>query len=297
MNVKNLKGLYKSTRVEISVVFIIPIIAIAISCALSTGNPMSWLNLIPGAGVLTCLILISNSLNNLIDKDIDIAAHKSHNAKSEKYHPLVSHDLNTHGVMQLFIFTCIFLIIFTISLTATAGKLAGVLILIGLFFAVEYNLPPFKLAYRPFSELTMLLPSTIIAVAGIQYILVQEITMQALFVSASFGMFSACWFIAQSAIDYDSDKKNNKVTTPVYFGIDPLLRVVTVYCIAAVLIPLIGVFIGRSWGILPLSVVCAIYLFFYWLIETDEMKLWKRSMLVSFIYGISASVIILLGVI
>lgn len=293
----SLKGLYKSTRMEITLTFLVPVLTIALSCALSTGNPITWLNLIPGAGVLVCLILISNSLNNLIDIDIDVAAHKSHNVKSEKYHPLITKEITTHNILLLLVVSCIFFIIFTEWLIIITGQLAGVLILIGLFFAVEYNLPPFKLAYRPFGELTMLLPSTIVAVAGIQYILVHQITLQALFMSASFGMFSAVWFIAQAALDYDIDKKNNKVTTAVYLGIDPLIRVATLYCIAAVLILFIGVFIGFSWVIFLLSATCAIYLFFYWLIVTDEMKLWKRSMLVSFIHGVGVSVIIFSGVV
>lgn len=292
----SLKGFYKSTRIEITIAFMVPVVAIAVSCALATNNPITWLNLIPGAGILVSLILISNTLNNLVDKDIDITAHENHNAKSDLYHPLITQDITTHNILLFLVVSFIFLIFFSEWLIITTGKIACVLILMGLFFAVEYNLPPFKLAYRPFAELTMLLPSAIIAVAGIQYILVQEITTLALFVSASFGMLSACWFIAQAAVDYDTDKKAGKVTSAVYLGIDQLLQVATLYCIASVLIPLIGVSSGHSWGILPLSVVCAIYLFFYWLTVTDEMKLWKRSMLVSFIYGFGASLIIFFGV-
>lgn len=292
-----LKGLYKSTRMEITIAFVVPVIMIAVASAITTGNLITWYNIIPGAGVLFCFVLISNILNNVVDKDIDTIAYNNHNAKSEMYHPLVTKQISAYSSLLLLIFSCILLLLFSEWLILTTGKIAGILIFIGLFFAVQYNLPPFKLAYHPFPELTMLLPATIVAVAGIQYILVQEVTIVGVFVSASFGMFSACWFFAQSAVDIRTDNEVGKITTPVYVGMDLRLVVVGLYCIAAVIVPFMGIDAGLSSFHTVISFICAVHLFLYWINEDDLMNVWKRSMQVSFINGLVSALIIVLGVV
>ena len=166
-------GLYRSTRPGIMVAFVVPVVLIGISCAMVTGLPIDWENAYLGGTLILSLIMISNGLNNIVDESVDIASVQAGSKKSEMYHVLCTTKGLSYGALISIIVVFGFASFVSLGLLVIhAGYLVIAFAAFGLFLALEYNLPPLKLAYRPFPELTMLLPASAVAVLGVQYILV-----------------------------------------------------------------------------------------------------------------------------
>jgi len=281
------------------VAFVVPVVMLGIACAVSTGLPIAWENAYLGAALIFFLLMISNGMNNIVDEKIDAAAIKSGSEKSRMYHLF-----NTWGVL------CRSDIITVVVLSGFAVvALLGVLVMrtgytvvafasFGLLMALEYNLPPLKLAYRPFPELTMLLPSTIVAVIGVQYILVSQVTAIAVCMGTAFGLFSATWFLWQSMVDYDVDKAAGKKTTPVYLG--PLSA--SIFGIVYSGLGLVPLILGAGRGLLScapviLGMFCMAAMGGIMIFGVpNSFKVWQRTMWATFVFGVaSAAAIILWG--
>lgn len=287
-------GIIRSARIEITIAFVVPVLMLGIACAIATGLPLAGGNVYPGAGIVLCLLFLSNTLNNFIDVDVDRRALEQGNRKSGMYH---TPDISSSGLWDLLV--CIGGIwLFSRWLVIETGIFVFAFIAFGLFMSLQYNLPPLKLAYRPFPELTMLLPSTIVAVAGLQYILVGYVTTLALFVSAAFGLFSASWFVFQSLIDYEVDKEAGKRTTPVYLGPVAAAAVGILYPVAGVVL----LVVGDTTCDLPLSpqiwigTMCSAGISIL-LVQrgSDSFKMWKLTMLVALIFGIGSAMVMFQG--
>jgi 4-hydroxybenzoate polyprenyltransferase len=287
-------GLYKSTRAEIMVAFVVPVVMLGIACAVSTGVPIDWSNLMLGTGVIFFLLMISNGLNNIVDTKIDAVATERGNKKSIMFHGMLSRRI-VAGILVLSVFAFAFL---TVQLSLNTGKPVIAFALFGLIMSVGYNLPPLKLAYRPFPELTMLLPSTIVAVVAMQYILVPQITAIAVCMGAAFGLFSASWFLWQSMVDYDVDREAGKNTTPVCMG--PLNAGVVGVVYPAVGVAVLALSSGRvglplyTSGIL--GIVCMATMGVTMMFNApNSFKIWKGTMWATFVFGVLSAVAIMLG--
>lgn len=292
-------GLYKSTRIEITIAFMVPVVMLGIACAVSTGLPIDWGNMALGGCVIFFLLMISNGLNNLVDEKIDIAAMKSGSEKSRMYNILNLTDSISRDVLRSVIVLSGFAFgLLLITLAMGTGYPVIIFAAFGLFLAVEYNLPPLKLAYRPFPELTMLLPSTIVAVVAMQYILVSYVTWLAVCMGTAFGLFSASWFLWQSMIDYDVDMEAGKKTTPVYLG--PINA--GIFAIVYPVLGLVPIILGAGreglsyapavLGMFCMAAMGAIMIFN----APNSFKVWKGTMWTVFLFGVaSAAAIILWG--
>lgn len=292
-----LAGLYKSARIEITVAFVVPVLMLGVACAVATGKPLAWGNLIPGAGVILCLLFKSNILNNIIDQDVDRHAMEQGSRKSGMYHTILLGELTPLEAFGLYISCIVATLIFTWWLVIETGLIALAFVAFGLFMSMQYNLPPLKLAYHPFPELTMLLPSTIVAVAGVQYILISQVTMLGLFMGASFGLFSAAWFLFQSLIDYEVDKEAGKNTTPVYIGPINATVVGIMYPVLGIALLTVGVV---SCGLplerpVILAMACTAVLGAMLAYHAQHsFKMWKSSMYLAFIYGSASAIAIII---
>ncbi|MEA3340025.1 MAG: prenyltransferase [Chloroflexota bacterium] len=293
-----LKGIYRSTRIEITIAFVVPVLMLGVACADVTGLPIAWWNLVPGAGVVLCLLFKSNILNNTIDIDVDKRAMEQGSHKSRMYHTILLGELTHRDMAYLYLSHIIATLIFTCWLAIETELIVVAFVAFGLFMSLQYNIPPFKLAYHPFPELTMLLPSTIVAVAGVQYILISQVTLLGLFMGASFGLFSAAWFLFQSMIDYDVDKEAGKNTTPVYMGPINATIVGLMYPILGVVLLMIGAEryglpMGKSIIIACIGTAILVRMIIYH--AHNHFLAWKSSMYVAFAYGtLSATAIIML---
>lgn len=290
-------GLYKFTRAEITIAFVVPVVMLGIACAISTGLPIDWGNMALGGGVIFFLIMISNGLNNIVDEKIDKHAMEAGSEKSRMHHILnIWGGLSRSDIIAVVVLSGFAFVSLLFALAYRAGYPVLGFALFGLVMALEYNLPPLKLAYRPFPELTMLLPSTVVAVVAMQYILVSQITARSVYVGIAFGMFSAVWFLWQSMVDYDVDKEAGKKTTPVYVGPLGATTVGIMYPL-----PGIGLLIFGSttdlymYTLAILGMVCMVVIGAIMILNApNSFKVWRGTMWTTFLYGIASAVVIIL---
>lgn len=92
------------------------------------------------------------------------------------------------------------------------------LLFIALWAPIGYSAPPFKMGYRPFSELVIILPSLIGVVVGIVMVLTGEFSVFALLVGLMHALYCIHWFIISRLPDYHPDLSAGKVTTVVWAG-------------------------------------------------------------------------------
>ncbi len=90
--------------------------------------------------------------------------------------------------------------------------------LAGIFIAVFYTAPPFKLGYRGFAELVCWLGNGLLAVAGTYYVLAGKISTTALLVSVPVGLLVTAIIYIGNVPDAEADAKVGKRTTSVRFG-------------------------------------------------------------------------------
>jgi len=182
-------------------------------------------------------------------------------------------------------------------LTSRTGYPTIVFATFGLFMALEYNLPPLKLAYRPFPELTMLFPATVAAVIGVQYILISQVTPLAVHAGVAFGLFSGTWFVWQSILDYEVDKGAGKITTAVYIGPISAAVVSIFYPVTGVSVSIIGMqydlpLYVTAWlgcgGVVALAIVMVYH-------KMNAFAIWRWCMRITFAFGVLVALAIMIG--
>lgn len=106
---------------------------------------------------------------------------------------------------------------------------------------VAYSVPPFKLAYRPFPELIIVLPSLTGVTLGAELVLSGEVTTLALIAGFIQAMLNISWYMVSRVPDYKPDKDIGKTTTIVYLGRDKAPLIGTAYLSAAMAAVPVGV--------------------------------------------------------
>lgn len=121
-----------------------------------------------------------------------------------------------------------------------------VLTVIAIGAPLAYSLPPFKLAYRPFPELLVVVPALTGVTIGSQLVLSGTITWVAVLAGVVHSAFSISWYMVSRLPDYEPDKNVGKTTTVVYLGRDKAPLVSAVYLLSGVGLSLIGL-IAYGW--------------------------------------------------
>lgn len=103
-----------------------------------------------------------------------------------------------------------------------------------------YSLPPFKLAYRPFPELLVVVPTLTGVTIGSELVLAGSITWIAILAGLVHSAFSISWYMVSRVPDYEPDKSTGKTTTVVYLGRDKAPLIATIYLLLGVGLSLVG---------------------------------------------------------
>ena len=111
-----------------------------------------------------------------------------------------------------------------------------VLLAVALWAPVGYSAPPFKMGYRPFSELTIVVPALTGVVVGIVMVLTGEFTVLSVAVGLMHALFCVHWFIISRLPDYDPDKDAGKVTTVVKLGREKASELAIIYLAAGMMV-------------------------------------------------------------
>ncbi len=193
-------------------------IMIAVACALQSGLAIDWCNLLIVA-VLVLLLqgVIAHGVNDLADEQVDFDAPIE---STGRHKILVSGEMSRSALFAVITSAILISFMLVILLAMRAGSFVLFFAAFALFAIFGYSCKPLRLGWRPFAELTVVVPTITMLIVGVECVLISNITMVAILTGVSYGFFNASWFMYSRAQDYDADKRHGKRTTIVAFGLD-----------------------------------------------------------------------------
>ena len=192
-------------------------ILIAVSCAVSSDLPVDWLNLLIAAGIVLLVQgFIAHGINDLADEQVDRIAPIEATGRSKL---LVSGAMTRSCMVAIIssaaVLSLLLLILLVIRVDYGVLFFAGVAV----YAAFGYSKKPFRLGWRPFSELTVVVPVITALICGVEYVMIGTVTLTAIYIGISYGFFNASWFMYSRAQDYWADTVMGKNTTIVKYGL------------------------------------------------------------------------------
>lgn len=208
-------------------------------------------------GALLIQGIIAHAVNDLVDESVD---RKTDIKGTGRFKVLIS-GIATRKELALLSIFCILLTIHIASnMYASIGDISLLFYFIGLYAAICYSLPPFKLGWRPFAEWTIVFPVLTTLVVATNYIATGHFSYLSVLVGFIFALLNIIWFIVSRIMDYIPDKEAGKITTPVRYGIKPMFNYICY--ILALLMGLItaGVMANLAFGLVILPIVSIVML-------------------------------------
>ena len=237
-------------------------ILIAVSCAVSSGLAVDWLNLLIVAGIVLLIQgIIAHGINDLADEAVDCIAPIEATGRSKL---LVSGEMTrscmTVIVSSAAVLSLLLLILLMIRVDYGVLFFAGVAV----YAAFGYSQKPLRLGWRPFSELTVVVPVIAALICGVEYVMVGAVTFTAICIGISYGFFNASWFMYSRAQDYEADLEMGKVTTIGRCGLDSTHLFAVIYLTIACIIVAITMPVCQNWytaALVAVSVICPAWVF------------------------------------
>lgn len=202
-------------------------IMIAVACAIESGLPIDWLNLLlVSVTILLVQGIIAHGINDLADEEVDRIAPIGETGRSKI---LVSGEMTRRCLFAITSSAVLIVFLIIILLAMRAGPVVVFFAAFAAFAAFGYSCKPLKLGWRPFSELTVVVPTITMLIMGVVYVMTSHVTFVTLLVGVSYGFFNASWFMYSRAQDYEADKAMGKRTTIVRFGLDTTPELAVAY--------------------------------------------------------------------
>jgi 1,4-dihydroxy-2-naphthoate octaprenyltransferase len=238
--------------------------AIVLGCAIAIGRAGLELNygygFLMGVAILVSQGVVSHGLNDAYDW-ITGTDKESIGKGTGGSRVIPQGKMSVTGVVAAALGGLLLVIGIGGVLYAEYGTPLLVLIAIGVWSPVAYSVPPFKLGYRPFNEVGVVLPALVGAVVAVDLVLVGSWSWAAIGVGYLHALYCISWFVVSRVPDYAPDKRVGKITSVVYVGRDNAKLLSAGYlalALAAVpllmvnLTPLIGVS-ALSWALMMVS--------------------------------------------
>jgi len=202
-------------------------ILLAVACAVSSGLPVDWLNLLVAAGIVLLIQgIIAHGINDLADEQVDRIAPIEATGRSKL---LVSGEMSRSCMVAVIssaaVLTLLLLILLVVRVDYGVLFFAGVAV----YAAFGYSEKPLRLGWKPFSELTVVVPVITALICSVEYVLIGTVTLTAIYIGISYGFFNASWFMYSRAQDYEADKAMRKNTTIVRYGLNSTPEFATAY--------------------------------------------------------------------
>lgn len=179
----------------------------------------------------------------------------------------------------------------TIYLIALRGWVISLLLLIGIFIAIEYTAGPLKLAYRGLGELTVFSVFGPLAVVTTTFLHTGKISEASLFISIPVGLIAAGILLINNIRDVKEDTQSGKRTLSVRFG-ETFSKKLYAFCLlSAPFFPLVFALERPFVLLMPLSFLPAFSLS-RTLVQGDNMnELLAKTGQFLFIYSLTLSLV------
>ena len=296
--------LYKLLRLKPTVAWSFCGIYLGIAVAIHEyGFGLNWLYLV--IAVLPVVLIqgfVAHAINDLADEEVD---RKTDMKSTNRFKVLVS---GIASRSDLVVIASVFLSITlyaALFLFVSLGYLILIFYVVGLYAALCYSLPPFKLGWRPYSEWTVVLPVLVTLVVAVNYVVTGHLSFLAFIIGILFALFNIIWFLVSRMMDYEPDKAAGKITTFVKLGFDYKVSYIDNIhpYLAAVIILLfwfivgIGIFINSIIGIVSAILWFAIHYYVprYYELEPAVLSMKRTDLIfVSIINSVAVSLILIL---
>ena len=227
-----LTGIYQLARVRPLVAWAGGGILLGIAVAIHTVGitQIDWsLTLI---AVLIPLLLqyLAHPLNDLADFDVDLRAPIKATGRKKV---LVS-GLMTHKSVKIVSLAILVITIYMAMLLMVDRPLSIIFMAVGLYAVLGYN--TFKLGWKPFSELTIVIPTLITLVMAVSYVACGEITQLSILIGMLHAIVGIQFFMTSRAMDTEADRKMGKITTLVKYPDPAILSIYNLGSIGIILI-------------------------------------------------------------
>lgn len=246
--------------------------------------------------VIIIQAFLAHAVNDLVDEEVD------KNAKireTGRVKVLIEGIMNRKDLMLVSFVSLLFIVGVMIYLTYNLGYFIPILVSVGVYAALGYSLPPLKLGWRPFSELTIVLPALTTLVVGVNFVLTGNLSLLAFLVGLVFAFANIVWFMLSRAQDAPIDEIMGKNTTIVLFGLKNLDLLLCVYCTWFVLLSLLP---WLLYGLIWFSMLVCIAGIGYVLIA-NRVRVWNvktiaqariRSIYLVFVWSVFTTIVFII---
>jgi len=206
-------------------------IMIAVACALNSGLAIDLPNLFYVTGLILLIQgIVAHGVNDLADLEVDKIAPIEETGRSKV---LVTGEVTRNQMLAILCSAGLAAFLLVIFIAMRAGPYVFVFTAFMLYAVFGYSCKPLRLGWRPFSELTVVVPTIMMLILGVEYVMIGTVTPLAAFMGLSYGFWNASWFMYSRAQDYEADKAMGKRTTIVHFGLDSTSEFAVSYLIIA----------------------------------------------------------------
>jgi 4-hydroxybenzoate polyprenyltransferase len=222
---------------------VVILLGIAVGIFQTGGFSLNWAYVVLGAVVVTLTQAVAHPLNDILDFETDKQAALKETGRVK----VLVDGRATVGELKTISLTYLVFIAGLLTIITLRFPYAWYLGVVGLFAAVAYNVKPLMLAYRPFAEWYLGIPTVIAAILGMAYVATGEITVTTLAVAVAGSMGCNSFFAMHQFMDVKNDAVFGKRTAYVVYPqiawavMMPFVGIVVSVVLAALVMPLLYV--------------------------------------------------------
>jgi 1,4-dihydroxy-2-naphthoate octaprenyltransferase len=201
-----------------------------------------FFGLVALAGVL--VQYVAHPLNDLMDLEVDREAKIDETSRSK----VLLNGMATPAELKILSVAIIAIVLGIVVYLSLALPLIPVFAAIGLVGLVGYNYWPLRLAYHPFAEWYLGIPTNMALVVAAVYAGTGTITLLAVLFGLIHAFAVGTFFVTMMSMDYFSDVRNGKVTT---VGMFPRGKPCTFFAMAGLVVTVAAYWFYIGFAVIP----------------------------------------------
>lgn len=194
---------------------VIPILAATALVYYEQGHAQLWISVCCLLSAL-CIQIATNFINDYIDFDKGADTAERIGPIRVTQRGLIAKSTLKKVTIAILIMS----VLFGVPLVIEGGWPIVWIGLLSVFLAYSYTGGPWPLAYLGIGDIFVILFFGLIAVGGVYYLQTGTVTISAFILGLQIGLFAAVLIAINNLRDIEQDKKANKRTLPVRFGVE-----------------------------------------------------------------------------